>query len=157
MSTEYINIKSSALQALFQTTITEYDRKVYFTLCHHATFKHQIWGIYKRQSFTTLQNAVSSLTDDKKQLLQVQRSVKKLEKAKLIKVLNSTNELIISLDYEKELKDVYTAIESNVQDFNIYADRIKELEENLSIKLSIKNKPTEKINATCEDDPDCPF
>lgn len=154
MSTEYINIKSSALQALFKNPITEYDRKVYFALCHQATFKHQVWGIYKRQSFTTLQNAVCALTDDKKQLLQVQRSVKKLENAKLIKVLHSKDELIISFEQTATLASVCSLIERNIEDFNIYADRIKELENNLSVKLNAKRKQSlAELNEGVDDIP----
>lgn len=154
MSTEYININTTALDKL----TTKYsDTTVYLIICRHSTFKHQVFGIYKHQSYTTLQKLIENRTKSDVAISTLQRSIKRLEKLELIKVLHSKKELIISLDYKKELKDVYTAIESNVQDFNIYADRIKELEENLSIKLNIKNKPTEKINATCGDDPDCPF
>ncbi|MFD1838548.1 hypothetical protein [Paracidovorax cattleyae] len=162
MSTEFINIKSNALQALFTNALTEYDRKVYFTLCQNATFKHQVYGVYKRQTFWTLAKEVASLTKDKKKISQVQRSVDRLEAAGLLKVLFQSRdleeaskkkidpdhkELIISLDPAATLQSICAAIEQNIDDFNIYADRIRELERNLGVKLNIVKKNAPKLVA----------
>lgn len=151
MSTEFINVNSSALEALFSKSVTDYDRKVYLTLCRNATFKHQVYGVYKRQTFWTLANEVASLTKDKKKISQLQRSVARLESAKLLKLIfqgtderNNSDpdckELIISSDTTATLQSICSAIENNVEDFNIYAERIKELEKNIGIKLNIANK-----------------
>lgn len=162
MSTQYINISSDALKALFKNKITEYDRKVYFTICHHATFKHQVFGIYERESFHKLRNLVSALTDDDKQIVHLQRSVKRLEAAGLLKVLFQSKdleeaskkkidpeqkELIISLDPAATLQSLCSAIENNIEDFNIHAKRIKELERNLGVKLNIVKKNAPKLVA----------
>ncbi|WP_313236798.1 hypothetical protein [Delftia acidovorans] len=156
MSNEFINVKSSALEALFTKSITDYDRKVYLTLCRNATFKHQVYGVYKRQTFWTLANEVALLTKEKKKISQLQRSIERLEAAGLVKVLfqsrdtkidAESKELIISLDTTATLQSICSAIENNIEDFNIYADRIKEIENNLVIKLNIvkKSKSKEKI------------
>lgn len=163
MSTEYINIASETLKALFKDKITEYDRKVYFTICRHATFKHQVFGIYERESFHKLRNLVSALTDDDKQIVHLQRSVKRLEAAGLLKVLFQSKdleeaskkkidpehkELIISLDPAATLQSLCSAIENNIEDFNIHAKRIKELERNLGVKLNIVRKNAPKLVLT---------
>lgn len=155
MSTEYINIEISIFKKLHDKNITEYDRKVFYTLCAHATFKHKVFGIYSRQTYSTLVNAVEALTNDRKQIAHLQRSVRRLEDAGLVKVLFESREvehfnkskgnqdhkeLIISLDTTATLQSICSAIENNVEDFNIYAERIKELEKNISIKLNIVNK-----------------
>lgn len=157
MSTEYINIEISIFKKLHDKNITEYDRKVFYTLCAHATFKHKVFGIYSRQTYSTLVNAVEALTNDRKQIAHLQRSVRRLEDACLVKVLFESREvehfnkskgkgnqdhkeLIISLDTTATLQSICSAIENNVEDFNIYAERIKELEKNIGIKLNIVNK-----------------
>jgi len=171
MSTEFINIKSNALQALFANALTEYDRKVYFTLCQNATFKHQVYGVYKRQTYWTLANEVASLTRDKKKISQLQRSVERLEAVGLVKVLFQSKdlkgaserkidpdhkELIISLDPLATLQSICNAIEQNIDDFNIHAKRIKELERNIGVKLNIGKKNPPKVvaitNAELDDD-----
>ncbi|GKT15757.1 hypothetical protein AVHY2522_09240 [Acidovorax sp. SUPP2522] len=170
MSTQYINIASDALKALFKNKITEYDRKVYFTICHHATFKHQVFGIYERKSFHTLRNLVKALTGDDKQIVHLQRSIARLESAGLLKVLFQScemesppkgikpppKELIISLDPSATLQSLCNAIEQNIEDFNIYADRIRELEKNIGVKLNIVKKTASKMvaitNAELDDD-----
>ncbi|MPT55027.1 MULTISPECIES: hypothetical protein [Delftia] len=155
MSTEYINIEISIFKKLHDKNITEYDRKVFYTLCANATFKHKVFGIYSRQTYSTLVNAVEALTNDRKQIAHLQRSVRRLEDAGLVKVLFESRdvehfnkskgnqdhkELIISLDTTATLQSICSAIENNVEDFNIYAERIKELEKNIGIKLNIVNK-----------------
>lgn len=154
MSTQYINIASETLKALFKNKITEYDRKVYFTICHHATFKHQVFGVYERESFHKLRNLVSALTDDDKQIVHLQRSVKRLEAAGLLTVLFQSHEgkppskeLIISLDSAATLQSFCSAIENNIEDFNIHAKRIKELEDNIGVKLNIVKKNAPKLVA----------
>lgn len=155
MSTEYINIEISIFKKLHNKNITEYDRKVFYTLCANATFKHKVWGIYSRQTYSTLVNAVEALTNDRKQVVHLQRSVRRLEDAGLVKVVFESREvehfnkskgnqdhkeLIIFLDTTATLQSICSAIENNVEDFNIYSERIKELEKNIGIKLSIVNK-----------------
>lgn len=160
MSAQYINIASDALKALFKNKITEYDRKVYFTICHHATFKHQVFGIYERKSFHTLRNLVKALTGDDKQIVHLQRSIARLEAAGLLKLLFQSREieplngikpppteLIISLDPAATLQSICTAIEQNIEDFNIYAGRIRELERNLGVKLNFVKKTASKLVA----------
>ena len=162
MASEYINIEVEAFKKLHSKNITEYDRKVYGTLCAHATFKHRVWGVYSRQTYYTLANAVEALTNDRKQIEHLQRSVRRLEGAGLVKVVFQSREvkpvskndpkpppkeLIISLESTATLQSLLTAIAENIEDFNIYADRIKELERNLGVKLNIVRK---KNNAELE-------
>lgn len=137
MATEFIHIENDALKKLYAVH-TEYDRKVYFTLCNHATFKHKVFGVYKHQTFSTLNNLIDALTKDKKQVQQLQRSITKLEKSGLIKVLEKKNELIIALDTNLTMQDLKFKIENQICDFNIWADRIGELEKNLGFKFNIR-------------------
>ncbi|WP_208942080.1 hypothetical protein [Paracidovorax avenae] len=162
MASEYFTIEVEVYKKLHSKNITEYDRKVYGTLCAHATFKHRIWGVYSRQTYYTLAKAVEELTNDRKQIDHLQRSVRRLEGAGLVKVLFQSKdleeasgkkidpdhkELIISLDPSATLQSLCNAIENNIEDFNIYADRIRELEKNIGVKLNIFKKIAPKLVA----------
>ncbi|GKS85738.1 hypothetical protein AVMA1855_16320 [Acidovorax sp. SUPP1855] len=171
MASEYINIEVEVFKKLHSRNITDYDRKVYGTLCAHATFKHRVWGVYSRQTYYTLAKAVEELTNDRKQIDHLQRSVRRLEHAGLVKVLFQSREiesktknkmkpppkeLIISLNPTATLQSLLTSIEQNIEDFNIYADRIRELEKNIGVKLNIVRKIAPKLvainNAELDDD-----
>lgn len=171
MSSEYINIKIEVYKKLHSRNITEYDRKVYGTLCAHATFKHRVWGVYSRQTYYTLAKAVEELTNDRKQIDHLQRSVRRLEGAGLVKILFQSRELeevskkkmdpnhkelIISLDASATLESICSAIGNNIEDFNIHADRIRELERNIGVKLNIVKKIAPRLiavtNSELDDD-----
>ena len=146
MATEYINVSNADLKKLFHE-FTEYDRKVYFTLCNHATFKHRVFGVYKHQTFATLNSLIENFAGEKRQILQLQRCIKKLEKGGLVKVIEKKNELIIALDPEMTIETLKAKIENHITDFNIWADRIGQLEANLDIKFDIKFDKVKKIQS----------
>ena len=111
---------------------------MYFTLCNHATFKHRVFGVYKHQTFATLNSLIENFACEKRQILQLQRCIKKLEKGGLVKVLEKKTELIIALDTNLTMQDLKFKIENQICDFNIWADRIGELEKNLGLKFNIR-------------------
>ncbi|WCM90655.1 hypothetical protein [Acidovorax sp. NCPPB 3576] len=144
---QFLNVDKKHFYVLFSKNLNCYDRLVYFTICARATFKYQIFGIYKEETFTTLKNSVfaqSNSNDDfYKDITALKRSLAKLEKNNLIKVLSNKN-LIISLDTKQTIEQVFRAIALNVNDFNIYAKRIAELEKAFNLKIYVKTIEQEK-------------
>jgi len=141
---QFINLEKSVLTKILSKDINHYDIAVYTTLCAHSTFKHKVFGVYSKQSYQSLQKLI--LQDSKenkafdKQVLQTRRSVEKLQKHMLLKVLTTakdTSNLIISLDAKQGVDYLKNAMENSIEDFNIYAKRISEVEAALSIQLKI--------------------
>ena len=135
MTKEFINISAPALSALLKDDITDYDRKVYLVLAKHATFKYNVYGVYKKQTYSTLSGVVNAATDEDKAVIHLQRSLKRLDKAGLAKTLHSKGELIITLDPLATLQSIITAVENDLKAFNIYQPRINELASNLKIVI----------------------
>ena len=150
MSKKYINIEYNVVDLLKNKSITKNEIVIYLTLCQHATFKYGFWGVYSKQSYTTLKNSLLAC-GEKREIIQIQRSIKKMEKEKIITVINKKNELIISLEPNATIDTLKKAIEEDIDAFNLYAKRIKEIEDNLSIKINIKRKePTAQVNEPCD-------
>ncbi|MCS4510383.1 hypothetical protein [Xylophilus ampelinus] len=146
MTTEFINISAKALTALLKAEITDYDRKVYLVLAKNATFKYNVYGVYRKQTYSTLAGIVNAATDEDKAVIHLQRSLKRLEKSGLAKTLNSKSELIITLDPTATLATVVSAIENDREAFNIFQQRIDELASNLKIAIKPVKRSVDQLS-----------
>lgn len=143
---------NSVLNTLWKEC-NERDKAIYFMLARDCTYKYKVYGIYKHCTFSTIIKDLYEFSKLEADTTQIKRNLAKLEKLGLLKVLVDKKELIIALDINTDLEAVKTALKTDVEAFNIFADRIKEIEQNLGFKIDIKKKaaPLKTLKTTEED------
>jgi len=141
---QFTQIQNNAIVALW-SDCNERERAVYMMLSKDCTYKYKLYGIYKHCTFSTLIKDLYAFASIDADTTQLKRVLKKLEKLELLKVLCDNKELIIALDIKTNLEAVKTALQTDVEAFNIFADRIKEIEQNLALKIAIKKKAVLRV------------
>ncbi|WP_374409502.1 hypothetical protein [Hydrogenophaga sp.] len=158
----FLNINRQDLEKF--EDLTQKEIIIYLTICSKMTFKQQIFGVFKQVTSYDLVKFFK-LNDT----TQIKRIFKKFEKLNLLYVVNFKDNLILSKTKltTEELKEI---LEQNFSDFNIRAERLKELKEFFKWQIDFKaiyakksqqatQPPTtqQKQSTDVFDDPDCPF
>ncbi|WP_198085371.1 hypothetical protein [Variovorax sp. E3] len=133
---QFINLPKDAVKRLFSPELNDFDHKLYIYLRFKSTFKYELFGIYKQETFQTLKNAINDACGTSKDITQIKRSISKLEKLKLLTVQNSKSCLVVCLDYTKTLADTVSAIEKDYKTFNLYPERLKELRDAIGVNTA---------------------
>lgn len=123
----FVRIDKDELLKLIQLKDTH--KSLYLYLCSRITFAHRLYGIYKKETYTTLRNGVNSATKETtyKDITALKRACKQLEKANLIKILWEKDNLIISLDSAAQIEFVSIIIKQDYKSFNLSLKRISEI------------------------------
>lgn len=146
----YINInKETELKALLN--LNEKSLKAYLYICSKMTFKHKIFGIFKQITAYKLYTELK-LKDNK----DFKRVLKHLENAKLLYIVNYQENLILSKN-KITTEDLKNIIIDNFKDFNIRAERLKELKDFFNWQIDFKKIYTQKKAHKEQEQDDAPI
>lgn len=139
---QYINLEKETVNAIIKLNDCK-QVSLFLYICLVSTYKFKIFGVYKKQTYQTLMNSINEKSQKNifKEINEIKRAVKQLEKKDFIKILIDKNELIFSLEEKiQDIESLIKIIEHNASAFNLSAIRLEELSKTINISTSIKIK-----------------
>lgn len=132
----FIKISGEDLKRIMK--LNNRHKNLYLYLCSKATFQHRLFGIYKRESYSTLRNGVNATSDleEFSDITAIKRACQKLEKLNIIKIINVKDNLIISLDSGAQIELISHIIKQDYKSFNLSLKRISEIRELFELDFS---------------------